>query len=61
MSTRSLPDYMPERVTWLRALVVAIPTVGGALDHLLFDKADAVRLRNIEAALNALSEQLQNF
>lgn len=61
MTSQNLPDFLPERITWLRALVASIPTVGGALDHLLFDKADAIRLRNIETALNALSEQLGSF
>ena len=45
-------SLMPERRTWLRATVSVIPYVGGALDHLLFDRADSIRLRNIESALS---------
>jgi hypothetical protein len=52
---------MPERVAWIRAAVSSIPMVGSALDHLIFDRADAIRLRNIESALQGLSEQIQKF
>ena len=45
----------------MRAAISMIPTVGGALDHLLFDKADAVRLKNIETAFSALSDQLNKL
>jgi len=61
MKSKNLPELVPERMTWLRAAVTSIPVVGGALDHLLFDKADEIRLRNIESAVNALSEQIQKF
>ena len=33
--------------------------VGGALDHLIFDKADAIRVKNLEAAIAALSSQVK--
>lgn len=55
-----LAKYAPEGVTWLRAAVSAIPLVGGPLDHLLFDKADSIRVKNLEAALSALSEQIKS-
>jgi hypothetical protein len=58
MDSKSLTKHIPEPVTWLRAVVSAIPVVGGPLDHLLFDKADAIRLKNMEAAIAALSEQV---
>ena len=46
--------HLPEGITWLRASISCIPMVGGALDHLIFDKADAIRVKNIEAALAEL-------
>ncbi|MEW6349417.1 MAG: hypothetical protein AB1646_10170 [Thermodesulfobacteriota bacterium] len=58
MNSNGLAKHIPEPIAWLRAAVSSVPVVGSALDHLLFDKADAVRLRNIEAALKAMSEQL---
>lgn len=54
-----LTKYVPEGIAWARAAVAAIPMVGGALDHLLFDKADAIRIKNIQAALESMSQQLQ--
>lgn len=57
MST-DLSRFVPDRTAWLRAAVASVPVVGAAFDHLLFDKADAIRLGNLEAAIAALSEQL---
>ncbi len=53
-----LSRHLPDGITWLRAAVSCIPVVGGALDHLIFDKADAIRVRNIEAALSAVRDQI---
>lgn len=50
-----IQNYVPEGKAWLRAAVAAIPWVGGAVDHLLFDKADAIRNKNIERSLQSLS------
>lgn len=61
MSNNDLSKHLPEGVTWIKAAVAAIPMVGGALGHLIFDKADAIRLGNIEAALAALSEQIKTI
>lgn len=61
MTSQKLSDLVPERKAWLRAAVTTIPLVGGALDHLLFDKADSIRLRNIEAALSAVAKQVESF
>jgi predicted RNase H-like nuclease len=61
VKSNDLPSLIPERVAWIRAAVSSIPMVGSALDHLLFDKADAIRLRNIETALAAISERIQTF
>ena len=53
--------YLPTGESWIRATVSAIPFVGGALDHLLFDKADEIRKRNIESSLDALSRKLEDI
>ena len=53
-----LSRYVPEGITWIRAAVSCIPVVGGALDHLIFDKADAIRVKNLEAAIAAVSSQV---
>ena len=50
-----IQKYIPEGKIWLRAAVAAIPWVGGAVDHLLFDQADAIRNKNIEQTLKSLS------
>lgn len=57
MST-DLSRHLPDRIACLRAVVASIPVVGAAFDHLLFDKADAIRFKNLEAAIAALSDQL---
>lgn len=49
--------YVPNTGSFLRASVSAIPVVGGALDHLIFDKSDEIRTRNIEATIISLQEQ----
>jgi hypothetical protein len=56
----NITSYVPEGVAWIRAAVASIPVAGGALDHLLFDKADAIRAKNLQAAIDALSEQLKS-
>ena len=56
-----LQNYVPEGKTWLRAIVAAIPWVGGAVDHLLFDKADAIRNKNIEQSLQSLSASVDDL
>ena len=43
---------------WLRAGVSAIPWAGGALDHLLFDKAGEIRMQNVEKTLDAMKDKL---
>lgn len=57
--SKDVSKYVPEGMTWIRAAVSSIPMVGGALDHLIFDKADAIRLKNIEAAIKALEDQIK--
>src|SRR4051812_10053471 len=57
--SHDLSRYVPEGITWLRAAVSSIPIVGGALDHLIFDKADAIRMKNLEAAMGAVGSQIE--
>ena len=56
-----LKKYVPEGTSWLRAAVSSIPVAGSALDHLLFDKADAIRIRNMEAAVASLSDEVKRL
>jgi hypothetical protein len=56
-----IQKYIPEGTSWLRAAVSSIPVAGSALDHLLFDKADTIRMRNMEAAVAALSDEIQKL
>lgn len=58
MNDNQLQRYVPEPVSIARAVISSIPVVGSALDHLIFDKADAIRAKNVEASLAALSEKL---
>lgn len=48
--------YVPNTEAFFRAGISAIPVVGGALDHLIFDKSDELRTKNIEAAIRSLEE-----
>ncbi|MCX8491682.1 MAG: hypothetical protein ORN54_11500 [Cyclobacteriaceae bacterium] len=56
-----IKKYAPEGVSWLRAAVSSIPVAGSALDHLVFDKADAIRMRNMEVAVASLSDEVQKL
>ena len=58
--TTDLSRHIPEGITWIRAAVASIPIVGGALDHLVFDKADAIRVKNLESAIAAISSQIKS-
>lgn len=58
--TTDLSQYVPEGVTWILAAVSSIPVVGSALDHLVFDKADAIRVKNLEYAIAAMSSQIRS-
>ncbi|MBF4296908.1 hypothetical protein EAY24_27060, partial [Vibrio anguillarum] len=53
--------YVPNTGSFFRAGVSAIPVVGGALDHLIFDKSDEIRTRNIEATITALEEKYSHL
>ena len=52
---------VPDRRTWMRSAVAAIPWAGGALDHLLFDKADEIRIKNIESSIDILHHKIQQI
>lgn len=58
MSATKSPS-VPDKRTWLRAAVSAIPYAGGALDHLLFDRADEIRTQNLETSINTLNKKLE--
>ncbi|MBE7545519.1 MAG: hypothetical protein M9913_24620 [Bryobacteraceae bacterium] len=58
---RAVAELFPDTTAWIRALVAAIPYAGGALDHLLFDKAYSIKMRNLETVVNALGEQLRTI
>ena len=53
--------YLPTGVSTLRAVVAAIPMVGGSLDHLLFDKRDEIRFRNTEKIVHEIQKAIENF
>ena len=53
--------YVPNTSSVFRAGVSAIPVVGGALDHLIFDKSDEIRTRNIEVAIASLENKYQKL
>lgn len=57
----NITKYLPEPTSWLRAAVSSIPVAGSALDHLLFDKADVIRMRNMAAAVESLSDEIQKL
>jgi len=51
-------SLIPSKSSWLRAAVTSIPMVGGALDHLIFDRADEIRARNVEQAITSIQSRL---
>lgn len=57
----SYADYLPDKFAVFRAMVSAIPYAGGALDHLLFDKADSIRSKNLSISFEALSNRLKKI
>jgi hypothetical protein len=54
----NIRDLIPDGKAWARGVVSCIPVVGGALDHLVFDKADSIRMKNIEDAVKGMSDRL---
>lgn len=54
-------EYIPDGNIILRSAISAIPWVGGSLDHLLFDKASEIRIKNIEKSVNAISNKISQF
>ena len=53
-----ITDLMPSRIGWLRTVLSSIPYVGGALDHLLFDKYAEIQQKNMRQALKAIEEKM---
>lgn len=60
-TTDDLTKHVPEGMTWLRAAISCVPAVGGALNHLLFDKADSIRIKNIELAIEGLGQKIESI
>ncbi len=61
MEDKKINKYIPTGTSILRAGVSLIPLVGGVLDHLLFDKADEIRTRNIEQSISEISKKMGNI
>lgn len=53
--------YVPSGNSILRAGIAAIPVVGGALDHLIFDKSDKIKAKNIEKSIESISEKMKSI
>lgn len=53
--------YVPDALSVLRAGISAIPVVGGALDHLVFDKAQEIRIRNIERTIAEINLKIDQI
>lgn len=52
----NIKEYAPSGKAVIRAGISAIPVLGGSLDHLLFDKSDEIRMKNLETAIVELTE-----
>jgi hypothetical protein len=53
--------YVPSGISTLRAGVAAIPFVGGALDHLIFDRADEIKVKNIEKSIDDINDKMNSI
>lgn len=51
--------YVPSGISTIRALVASIPIVGGALDHLIFDKAEEIKAKNIERSIDDINTKMK--
>lgn len=58
---KNIVEKAKQGPAWLRAGVAAIPWAGGALDHLLFDKAGEIRMKNVEQAIDDMKDCLGNI
>lgn len=52
---------IPSGKTIIQSVITSIPVIGGALDHLIFDKADEIRLKNIEKTIDDIKNIVQVF
>lgn len=57
----TIKTYVPSTKAAIRAGISAIPYVGGSIDHLLYDKSDEIRMKNLEKLINELSECVTNL
>lgn len=57
----TVDKLVADNKTVLRSAVSILPWVGGALDHLIFDRYDEIRLQNIELALKSMTEQINTL
>lgn len=65
MNTKETINNLVEKAkqgpSLLRAGVAAIPWVGGSLDHLLFDRAGEIRMKNVEQAIDDMKDCLDKI
>lgn len=61
MSTDNTKIALPPAMSLIKSAVAAIPIIGGALDHLLFDGADEVRINNVEQSLDNISNYINQI
>lgn len=54
-----IKDKIPSLRTAIQAGIAAIPWIGGSLDHLIFDKSEEIRMRNIEMLVKELTESMK--
>ena len=54
-------NYVEKNERGLRSAISLIPCVGGALDHLVFDRYDEIRMENIEIAIKSISEMINSL
>jgi len=52
---------LPSKRATVRGAVAAIPWIGGALDHLIFDRAEEIKIENIEKSVEELKKKLQDL
>lgn len=51
-----IKENAPTALAWSRALVAGIPWVGGSLDHIIFDKAEEIRIQRLEQSVKNIEE-----
>lgn len=56
-----IKENAPTALAWSRALVAGIPWVGGSLDHIIFDKAEEIRIQRLEQSVKNIEEILKKL